>query len=92
MKVNYTQQSLQELRSLTKKYPYQSILLHISIALADYPSIDTLSDKEFIHALRKYSCEKDLDFSAHVENDNELDKILSAGMNLDSILDDEEEF
>lgn len=49
------------LQELIDKYPKQEITSHLSIAFEEY-DLNRMSDKEFLFALEKYHCEKELDF------------------------------
>lgn len=75
------------LKDLCTDYPNQDIIQHISIALSDYPHVDSLSDKEFSHALEKYQLEKSLDFNSQHED---LEDIIYRGTHL--FENEEEEF
>ena len=45
------------LKSLHDQFPNQNLGRHFSLALADYPDIFSLPDKELLFALTKYSSE-----------------------------------
>jgi hypothetical protein len=81
------QQALTTLRRLHDKYPSFSLGRHFSAAFADYGDTWNLSDKEFSHALQKYEAE--LEFNTPSES--EIDRIIRDGMNLDTILQEEDE-
>lgn len=80
-------QCLDVLKRLHQTQPSFSMGRHLSTALADYGDTWGLSDKELLYALEKYEAE--LDFIAP---ESEIDRIVKEGMNLDTILlDDEDE-
>ncbi len=87
---NYKHNIINVLKDLMKMYPNQLFSTHFALALADYPDYDGLSDKELYHAFNKYKCEKELDMD--IPHSNSIDSIIQAGLDLDTILDEEEEF
>jgi hypothetical protein len=82
-------QAIEILKRLHSKHPNMTLGRHLSVAFADYGDLESVSPKEFVFALEKYEFE--LDDITNYENDKALDKIIQDGMNLDTILDDEEE-
>lgn len=90
MKLNYYNKILSELKALHSKYPNFEISKHISGFTSEYSDVWGVSDKEIYFALKKYRERLELDFESQ-RDDSELSKILSEGMDLDSILDEEEE-
>lgn len=62
-KASYPTRIFRLLESLHKKYPNQPITMHIAMATSDYNSIDGIPDKEFVHLLEKYQCERELDIA-----------------------------
>lgn len=83
-KTNYYKETINILKELHQSYPTYNLGRHISTALSDYPDIWDLSDKEFHFALSKYQAELTL------TQPEDLTKIISDGMNLDNILDEDE--
>src|SRR5688572_5867598 len=88
---------IQTLEALKKEHPSYNMGRHISTALSEYGDVWGLSDKEFLFALNKYRSE--LDYTGTEEND--LEKIIEDGKNLDKLLqngdlfreeEDEDEF
>lgn len=88
MKKNLTKicASLQELH---KRYPTQNIGRHLELALSDYPSLFSISDKEMVYALEKYILAIEID---PIASTAEVERILEEGMNLDTLFSDEEDF
>ena len=86
---NYYRQIIHVLESLRKAHPTYNIGRHISTALDGYDDIWGVTDKEFLFALEKYELELNMD-SPHIDEE-EIDKIIKDGMNLERMfLDDEE--
>jgi len=83
------QQALQVLQALSVNYPEYNMGRHLATALDEYGDIWGLSDKELLFALEKYKTQLDMDIP-HTD-DKELDQIIKDGMNLDSILKEEED-
>jgi len=62
---------------------------HISTALDGYDDVWGVTDKEFLFALEKYELALNMDVD-HIDQE-EIDKIIKDGMNLERMfLDDEE--
>ena len=87
-KASYYQQILQVLQALNTNYPEYNMGRHLATSLDEYGDIWGLSDKELLFALEKYKTQLDMDIP-HTD-DNELDQIIKDGMNLDSILKEED--
>lgn len=77
------------LESLHKAHPTYNIGRHISTALDGYDDIWGVSDKEFLFALEKYELELNMDID-HIDQE-EIEKIIKDGMNLERTLFEEEE-
>ena len=75
------------LNELHKSFPKYNIGKHISTAL-DGGDLWGISDKQLLAALQKYSEEQELD-NPYI-NEREIDAIISDGMNLDHLFDEEE--
>jgi len=86
---NYYRQILQILERLRKAHPTYNIGRHISTALDGYDDIWGVSDKEFLFALEKYELALNIDVD-HVDEE-EIEKIIKDGMNLERTLFEEEE-
>lgn len=61
--MNYKLETLKVLKDIVLAYPAQLLSTHLSIALADFPNFDSISDKELYFILEKYRCEKELDMA-----------------------------
>jgi len=83
---NYYKQILHALDRLYKAHPKYNMGKHISTAL-DGSDIWSISDKEFLFAIQKYEIELNMD----VEHEDEIEKIIKDGMNLERMFLDEEE-
>lgn len=77
------------LERLHKAHPTYNIGRHISTALDGYDDIWGVSDKEFLFALEKYELELNMDID-HIDQE-EIEKIIKDGMNLERTLFEEEE-
>ena len=88
-KKNNYQQALHTLQELHKDFPTYNLGRHLATALSDYGDIWGITDKEIVFALEKYKTEIGMDVP-HTD-DNELEKIIKEGMDLDNILKEEEE-
>lgn len=77
------------LESLHKAHPTYNIGRHISTALDGYDDVWGVTDKEFLFALEKYELELNMD-TDHIDQE-EIDKIIKDGMNLERTLFEEEE-
>lgn len=88
-KPNYYSQIIKTLQRLRKTHPTYNIGRHLSTALDGYSDLWGVSDKEFLYALEKYEVELNMDFPHTDEED--LNKIIKGGMNLERMLLDEDE-
>ena len=86
---NYYRKILNVLESLRKAHPTYNIGRHISTALDGYDDIWGVTDKEFLFALEKYELALNMDVD-HIDQE-EIDKIIKDGMNLERMFLDEEE-
>jgi hypothetical protein len=77
------------LESLHKAHPTYNIGRHISTALDGYDDVWGVSDKEFLFALEKYELALNIDID-HIDQE-EIEKIIKDGMNLERTLFEEEE-
>jgi hypothetical protein len=82
-------QALTILKRLHTKYPNFTLGRHLSVAFSDYGDLESVSPKEFVFGLEKYEAE--LEIESPIAGEDELNKIISDGMNLDHILDEDEE-
>jgi len=83
------QQALKILDDLQKAFPTYNLGRHLSTALYEYKDIWGMTDREMVYALSKYKAELMQDVP-HLDG-SEIDKIIREGMNLDTILDDDED-
>lgn len=86
-KANYYNQVVHLLQDLHKLYPTYNIGRHLSTALADYGDVWGIPDKEVAYALQKYKAQLEMD----VPHEEDLDKIIQDGMDLDRMFREEEE-
>ena len=75
------------LNELHKSFPKYNIGRHISTAL-DGSDLWGVSDKQLLAALQKYREEREID--SPYTNERELDAIISDGLNLDHLFDEDE--
>jgi hypothetical protein len=75
------------LNELHRSFPKYNIGRHISTAL-DGGDLWGISDKQLLDALSKYKDQQEID--APYTNEREIDAIISDGMNLDHLFDDDE--
>jgi len=87
--MNYYFQIIKLLRRLNKSHPTYNMGKHLSTALYEYNDVWGVSDKELLFALEKYEIELNID-DPH-EDEEEIQKILKEGMNLNNILNEEYE-
>jgi hypothetical protein len=82
-------QILNVLHELHKSYPNFNMGRHLSTALDGYGDLWGVSDSEVAFALNRYKTQLDNDgYSATDEN---IDKIIQDGINLDGLFKEEEE-
>ena len=86
---NYYRQIIRTLERLQKCHPTYNMGRHLSTALYEYNDVWGVSDRELLHALEKYEIELNIDYPH--EDEEELKKIIKGGMNLESILDEDED-
>ena len=77
------------LESLHKAHPTYNIGRHISTALDGYNDVWGVTDKEFLFALEKYELALNMDID-YIDQE-EIEKIIKDGMNLERTLFEEEE-
>lgn len=85
-KPNYFKQITTLLTELHRRYPQHNIGRHISTAL-DGSDLWGLSDKELLSALQTYR--EELEISSPFTNEHELQEIINGGLNLNSILEED---
>ena len=84
-------EALKVLKELVKAYPNQTLSSHITLALEEYSKDTWVSDKELYFAIEKYRCEKELDTTPLIRQE-EVDEIYNDSMNLsiEDLLDEED--
>ena len=85
-KPNYYRQIIQTLERLQKAHPIYNMGRHISTAL-DESYLWGVSDKDLLFSLHKYEASLEMD----VEHEDDIEDIIREGMNLGTILEDQEE-
>jgi hypothetical protein len=76
------------LQELNKNFPTYNLGRHLATALDGYGDIWGITDKELVFALSKYKSEIEMDVP-HAD-ENELEKIIKEGLDLENILKDED--
>lgn len=89
-KTDYYFKVIELLQILKREYPTYDISKHIATATSDYKDIWGLTDRQLYDLLEKYQFELSCD-SEKLAPDSEIDKIIKDGMNLNTILDDDED-
>jgi len=90
-KPNYYRQILKTLENLHKAHPIYNMGRHLSTALCEYNDLWGVNDRELLYALNKYEVELNIDYQH--EDDEDINKIIKDGMNLERMfIDDEEEY
>jgi hypothetical protein len=87
-KPNQFKEIINILTDLHKDFPSYNLGRHLSTALDGYGDVWGMTDKELLFALQKYKTELELD--APRPSDEEIDEIIKDGLNLSSILDQED--
>lgn len=89
MKRDYYKGIINVLLELHKAHPNYELGKHLEMAFSEYPSPWGIPDKEMLEALKKYkeqiSQEKDI-------TDDYINQIMKDAENLDTILDENEEY
>lgn len=88
-KNNY-KECIKILENLHREHPSYSLGRHLSSALEDYSDIWSVSDKELLYALTKYKAELEIDGASAY--DDYVEKIVKDAQNLDTILEEEEDY
>ena len=88
-KLNHYSQAINTLQELHKLYPHYNMGRHLATALDEYGDVWGITDKELSFALDKYKSQIEMDFP-HTD-ENELDKIIKDGMDLENILKEDED-
>jgi hypothetical protein len=83
---NYYRQIIKTLERLQKSHPTYNIGRHIATAL-DGSDVWGIPDKQLLFALKKYEVELNMD----VEHEENIEDIIKDGINLNTILFEEEE-
>lgn len=77
------------LKQLKEEFPSYNMGRHLDTALSDYKDVWSVTDKEMLYALNKYKSQLTMDVPH--PDDSELDKIIKDGLNLNTILQEDEE-
>ena len=88
--MNYYKKIVNVLLELGRAYPECNLGKHIATAVDSSSTKDDLwgmSDKEIFDSLKEYQLAKELDFR---HDESELDRIISDGMHLNRILENDE--
>ena len=85
---NYDQ-IIATLKQLKEEFPSYNMGRHLDTALSEYKDVWGITDKELLYALKKYKAQLTLDVP-HPE-ESEIDKIIKDGLNLTTILQEDEE-
>ena len=85
-KKRYQAQAIRVLNTLSKTHPNISLGKHIATAL-DGSDLFNILDRDLLKALMDYTIELDLD----VTHSEDVTQIIKEGMNLGTILEDQEE-
>lgn len=84
---NYYNQAIESLQQLHKNHPTYNMGRHIATALDGYGDVWGMTDKELAFALDKYKAE----LGSNIIPDEDIDKIVKDGMDLDSLFKEEED-
>jgi hypothetical protein len=82
-------QILTTLKELKEEFPSYNMGRHLDTALSDYKDVWGITDKEMLYALNRYKAQLTLDVPH--PDESELEKIIKDGMNLNTILQEDEE-
>ena len=88
-KVNYKLKIIKLLSEIIKINPVYTIGQHLTFAFDDYNSIGMLSDKGFYENLKDYA---DTLSPGQIITPEELNKIMNDKIDMDSILEDNEDY
>jgi len=88
-KPNYYTQIINILSELHKAFPSYNLGKHLATAFDGEGDVWGMSDKEMVYVLTKYKTELELD-GPH-SNDQEIEEIIKQGMNINSLLLEEDE-
>lgn len=83
------EQILSVLAELKEVFPSYNLGRHLDTALNEYKDIWGMTDKEMLYALSKYKSQLTMDVPH--PDESEIDKIVKDGMNLHTILQEDEE-
>lgn len=89
MKPTAYEQILSVLIELKEAFPSYNLGRHLDTALSEYKDTWGMTDKEMLYALNKYKSQLTLDVPH--PDETEIDKIVKEGMNLHTILQEDEE-
>jgi hypothetical protein len=83
------EQILSVLAELKEVFPSYNLGRHLDTALNEYKDIWGMTDKEMLYAVSKYKSQLTMDVPH--PDESEIEKIVKDGMNLDTILQEDEE-
>lgn len=86
---SYYKRCLKLLDDIHKKYPSLNMGKHLSTSLDGY-DIWSISDKELLFSLEKYTAELEMDVP-HFYKEENIEEIIQGGLHLDNILEDNAE-
>lgn len=89
MKSTAYEQILSVLIELKETFPSYNLGRHLDTALNEYKDIWGMTDKEMLYAVSKYKSQLTMDVPH--PDESEIEKIVKDGMNLDTILQEDEE-
>jgi hypothetical protein len=89
MKPTAYEQILSVLIELKETFPSYNLGRHLDTALNEYKDIWGMTDKEMLYAVSKYKSQLTMDVPH--PDESEIEKIVRDGMNLDTILQEDEE-
>lgn len=85
-KPNYFKKIITLLNELHRRFPQQNIGKHVATAI-DGSDLWALSDKDLFLALQSYK--EELEIASPFTDDDQLQEIINDGLNLTSILDED---
>jgi hypothetical protein len=83
------EQILTSLKELKEEFPSYNMGRHLDTALSEYKDVWGITDKEMLYALNRYKAQLTLDVPH--PDESEIDKIIKDGMNLDTILQEDDD-
>ncbi len=87
---NYKLKIIKLLSEIIKINPVYTIGQHLTFAFEDYNSIGIISDRGFYENLKDYA--ESLSTGTPVETPEQIDKIINGRIDIDSILEENEDY